>query len=63
MREYLNELQKLKKIPFLQDSDVIITSAPKPLQQSAILSSSVATTAQEDKMYWEISSKIIIVEP
>jgi len=58
MREYLNELQKLKKIPFLQDSDVIITSAPKPLQQSAILSSSVATTAQEDKMYGKSVAKL-----
>lgn len=31
-------------IPFLHDSDVIITSAPNPRQHSAILSSSVATT-------------------
>lgn len=31
-------------LPFRQDSDVIMTSAPKFRQQSAILSSSVATT-------------------
>lgn len=31
-------------LPFRQDSDVIITSAPNPRQQLAIFSSSVATT-------------------
>lgn len=34
-------------IPFRHDSDVIITSAPNPRQHSAILLSSVATTARE----------------
>lgn len=31
-------------LPFRQDSDVIITSAPNPRQYSAIFASSVATT-------------------
>lgn len=35
----------LMDIPFSQDWDVITTVAPNPRQQSAILSSSVATTA------------------
>jgi hypothetical protein len=35
-------------LPFRQDSDVIMTSAPNVRQQSAILSSSVATTRTRD---------------
>lgn len=34
-------------LPFLHDSEVIITSAPKPWQHSAIFSSSVATTVKQ----------------
>jgi len=45
---------KLIWLPFLQDSEVIITSAPNCRQQSAILSSSVATTRTREN-YQEAS--------
>lgn len=41
-------------LPFWQDSDVIMTSAPNFRQQSAIFSSSVATTRTKENYQLEL---------
>lgn len=48
---------KLICIPFRQDSDVMITSAPNCRQQSAIFSSSVATTIIRESYQFDFRSK------
>jgi len=52
--EWIPYNKQLVCLPFLQDSDVIITSAPNCRQQSAIFSSSVATTRTRENYQSEI---------